>query len=167
MNDRNPLRLAGALGLNSNDDPFQADAFSVSPFDDRIALPRASDALAEPAVNEPALLNHNAMRRQATSPVARLLHGSVWVLKAWQLDLEFPPTTSRHLDQRLSETLHARFGDVIDIDELHIHFNTDLEPAVGTDGQECFEQRLSLRLSSMHCDAAPNRTARCRHRRRG
>jgi hypothetical protein len=145
MNDRNPLRLAGALGINSNDDPFQASAFSVSPFDDRIALPRASDALAEPAVNEPALLNHNALRRQATSPVARLLYGSVWVLKAWQLDLELPPTVSGHLDQRLSETLHARFGAVLDIDELHIHFNTDLEPAVGTDGQECFEQRLSLR----------------------
>jgi hypothetical protein len=145
MNDRNPLRLPGALDLRSNDDPFQASAFSVSPFDDRIALPRASDALAEQAVNEQALLNHNALRRQATSPVARLLYGSVWVLKAWQLDLELPPTVSGHLDQRLSETLHARFGAVLDIEELHIHFKTDLEPAVGTDGQECFEQRLSLR----------------------
>lgn len=45
----------------------------------------------------------------------------------------------------MSETLQARFGHAIDIDELHILFSTDLEPAVGTDGKECFEQRLSLR----------------------
>lgn len=145
MNDRNPSRLPGALELRSNDDPFQARALSVSPFDDHIALPGAADALGEPAVNEPSLLNHNALRRQATSPVARLLYGSVWVLKAWQLDLEFPPAVGSHLDQRLSETLTARFGHVIDIDELHLHFSTDLEPAVETDGRECFEQRLSLR----------------------
>lgn len=91
MNDLNPSRLSGALDLRSNDDPFQAGAFSVPPFDDRIALPGESDALVEPAANEPALLNHNALRRRATSPVARLLYGSVWVLKAWQLDLEFHP----------------------------------------------------------------------------
>jgi hypothetical protein len=145
MNDRNPSRLSGALDLRSNDDPFQAGAFSVPPFDDRIALPGESDALVEPAANEPALLNHNALKRRATSPVARLLYGSVWVLKAWQLDLEFPPTVSGHLDQRLSEKLQARFGDAIDIEELQILFSTDLEPAVGTDGKECFEQRLSLR----------------------
>lgn len=145
MNDLNPSRLSGALDLRSNDDPFQAGAFSVPPFDDRIALPGESDALVEPAANEPALLNHDALRRRATSPVARLLYGSVWVLKAWQLDLEFPPTVSGHLDQRLSETLQARFGHAIDIDELQILFSTDLEPAVGTDGKECFEQRLSLR----------------------
>ena len=40
--------------------------------------------------NPPALLNHKQLARMRNSPVARLLAGSIWILKAWQLDLEFP-----------------------------------------------------------------------------
>jgi hypothetical protein len=73
------------------------------------------------------------------------MDGSVWVLKAWQLDLEFPPSITRHLDQRLKETLQARYGQSVDIDALHVSFSTEHEPAVDADGRERFEQRLSLR----------------------
>lgn len=144
MNDRSSSDSASGLDLISNDTLPHGSAFSVSPFaEDMRPAESLKPTAAAPA--EPHALNHKRLMRQAVSPVAELLYGSVWVLKAWQLDLEFPPSIVRHLDQRLEKTLQARFGAPIDLDELHISFSTALEPAVETDGRERFQLRLTLR----------------------
>lgn len=144
MNDRSSSCSASGLDLTSNDTLPDGSALSVSPFAERV---RPAQPL-EPAAVAPAevhTLNHKRLMRQAVSPVAELLYGSVWVLKAWQLDLAFPPPVVSHLDQRLQETLQAQFGAPLNIDELHIRFSTALEPAVEADGRERFELRLTLR----------------------
>jgi hypothetical protein len=93
----------------------------------------------------PALLNHKQLTRMHNSPVARLLAGSVWTLKAWQLELELPPAIQAYLDQRLEQALLERLGRPIDIDTLHIHFTTEENPTVENNGEEQFDLRLSLR----------------------
>jgi hypothetical protein len=152
MNDRSSSHSASGLDLISNDTLPEGGAFSVSPFDqDRVSTELIEPVVVAPAGSlpapaaEPLTLNHTHLVRQAASPVAKLLYGSVWVLKAWQLDLEFPSSIICHLDQRLAETLKAQFGDSVDIDEACVSFSTALEPAVEADGRERFEQRLSLR----------------------
>ncbi|MCF7534413.1 dermonecrotic toxin domain-containing protein [Pseudomonas petrae] len=144
MNDSSSSHPASSLDLSSNDSLPHGSAFSVSPFAERV---RPAQSLEPSAVApaQPHTLNHKRLMRQAVSPVAELFYGSVWVLKAWHLDLEFPPSVVRHLDQRLKETLQARFGAPIDLDELEVSFSTALEPAVEADGRERFELRLTLR----------------------
>ncbi len=144
MNDRSSSHSASGLNLLSNDTLPHGGAFSVSPFAEPLR-PAESPEPAAASTSEAHGINHKRLMRQAVSPVAELLYGSVWVLKAWQLDLAFPPSVVRHLDQRLKETLQARCGAAIDIDELHVSFSTALEPAVETDGRERFELRLTLR----------------------
>lgn len=95
--------------------------------------------------NAPALLNHKQLARMRNSPVARLLEGSTWILKAWQLDLDFPPSIHAYLDQRLEEALRERLGRPIDLDALHIHFTTVENPTVENNGEEHFDLRLSVR----------------------
>ncbi|RZI71720.1 MAG: hypothetical protein EOP13_17310 [Pseudomonas sp.] len=144
MNDRSSAHSASGLDLISNDTLPHGGDFSVSPFVEPLS-PVESLETAAVAPAEPHSLNHKRLMRQAVSPVAELLYGSFWVLKAWQLDLAFPHSIVRHLDQRLEETLQARFATAIDIDELHVSFDTALEPAVEVDGRERFELRLTLR----------------------
>lgn len=143
MNDHSSSRPASGLDLISNDTLPHGSAFSVSPFTERVRPQSPEPEVIAPA--EPCTLNHKRVMRQAGSPVAELLYGSVWVLKAWQLDMAFPPSIIHHLDQRLTETLQARFGTAINIDELHIHVSTALEPAIEIDGRERFDLRLTLR----------------------
>jgi hypothetical protein len=95
--------------------------------------------------NPPALLNHKQLARMRNSAVARMLAGSIWILKAWQLDLEFPPTIHAYLDQRLADALRDRLGRPIDPDTLHIHFTTVENPTVESNGEEQFDLRLSVR----------------------
>ncbi|UZJ61538.1 hypothetical protein OKW98_07425 [Pseudomonas sp. KU26590] len=144
MNDSSSSPPGSSLDLTSNDSLPHGSAFSVSPFAERV---RPAEPLEHAAVApaEPHTLNHKRLMRHALSPVAELLYGSVWVLKAWQIDLALPPSVVCHLDQRLEETLRARFGAAIDIDELHLRVSTALEPAVETNGRERFERRMTLR----------------------
>jgi hypothetical protein len=93
----------------------------------------------------PALLNHKQLARMRNSPIARLLAGSVWILKAWQLDLEFPPSIQAYLDRQLEQALRDRLGEPIDLDALHIHFTTVENPSVENHGEEQFDLRLSVR----------------------
>lgn len=93
----------------------------------------------------PALLNHKQLARMRNSPVARLLEGSMWILKAWQLDLEFPPTVQAYMDRQLEQALRDRLGRPVDIDALHLHFTTVENPTVETNGEEQFDLRLSVR----------------------
>lgn len=93
----------------------------------------------------PAILNHNHIARLRNSPVARLLSGSIWVLKAWQLDMAMPPPVETWIDHQFSEALRTPFNETIDLDAVHIDFTTEEHPAVDVDGQERYELRLSLR----------------------
>ncbi|TDV55829.1 hypothetical protein EC919_103375 [Pseudomonas graminis] len=145
MNDSSSSHPASGLDLTSNDTLPDGSAFSVPPFAEHVRPAKSLEPTEVAPAAEPHTLNHKRLMRQAASPVAELLYGSVWVLKAWQLDLAFPPSVVRHLDQRLEETLKAHVGGPIDIDELHIRFSTALEPAVEADGRERFELRLTLR----------------------
>lgn len=97
------------------------------------------------SLDAPALLNHKQLTRLRNSPIARLLADSIWTLKAWQLDLEFPPSIQAYLDQRLEQALLERLGRPLDIDALYLHFTTEENPTVENNGEEQFDLRLSVR----------------------
>ncbi len=133
------------LELVSNDTLPAVDTLGILPFDDQ-AGPTALEISpkARPATPH-RKLDHKRLAQLRKSPVARLLAGSCWVLRTWQLDLEFPPSIQKWLDQRLSETLARLYGKSVDIDALRINFTTERDPAVDNAGEEHFELRLSLR----------------------
>jgi hypothetical protein len=133
------------LQLVSNDTLATVDRPGIPPFGDDAQ----STTLSEPPANErsgaPRILNHTRLAQLRKSPVARLLTGSHWVLKTWQLDLEFPPSIRAWVDQRLSDSLNRQYGTKVDLDTVHIDFTTQQDPAVNNRGEERFDLRLSLR----------------------
>lgn len=145
MNDSNTAPATRGLEHDSNDVLPGPGAFSVSPFaEGALALSPPPAAQVQP-LPSPNTLNHRQLARRCASPVGRLLQGSFWALKAWQLDLEFPPSIQSWLDQRLQDDLRARFGMEVDLDTPQIRFSTHQHPAVDSDGQEHFELQLSIR----------------------
>jgi hypothetical protein len=90
-------------------------------------------------------LNHRQLSRLRNRPVARLLAGSHWVLKTWQMDLDCPPPVLRWVDQRFTQGLLEEFGRCPDLDAVHLEFATEQDPAVDIAGNEQFVMRLPLR----------------------
>jgi len=93
----------------------------------------------------PAILHHKHLARLRSRRVARLLSGSPWLLKAWQLALDCPPSVLTWLDERWSQMLAGHLRKPVDLDAAHVDFTTDQDPAVDAAGNEQFELRLSLR----------------------
>ena len=93
----------------------------------------------------PAILHHKQLARLRNRRVAKLLSGSPWLLKAWQLALDCPPSVLTWLDERWSQALAGHLHKPVDLDALHVDFTTDEDPAIDAAGNEQFELRLSLR----------------------
>jgi hypothetical protein len=104
-----------------------------------------TDSNPAPPRTPPATLHHKHLARLRNRRVARLLSGSPWLLKAWQLALDCPPSILTWLDERWSQALASHLGKPVDLDALHVDFTTDQDPAVDATGNEHFEWRLSLR----------------------
>lgn len=104
-----------------------------------------TDSNPAPPRTAPAVLHHKHLARLRTRRVARLLSGSPWLLKAWQLALDCPTSVLTWLDERWSQALAGHLRKPVDLDAVHVDFTTDQDPAVDAAGNEQFELRLSLR----------------------
>ncbi|WP_397451586.1 dermonecrotic toxin domain-containing protein [Pseudomonas sp. NA-150] len=97
-----------------------------------------------PPVTPPPDLNQKRLESLRKSPVARMLTGATLVLKAYQLDMDWPPPVRTYLQQRLSRALQDTAGKPLSPDDLHVHFSTEDNPAVEVDGHEHYSLQLSL-----------------------
>nr|WP_314575045.1 DUF6543 domain-containing protein [uncultured Pseudomonas sp.] len=141
MPHNNPPDSHAGLELRGNDTFPVSSGPQTGPFANEPDPARPVDS---PTV-QLRTLAHKRLAQRRKSPVAHLLSGSFWILKAWQLDIECPAPLSAWLDQRLSEHLTENFGMTVDLDALHIDVRTEDNPAVDINGDEHFDLRLSLR----------------------
>ncbi|MEQ7921346.1 DUF6543 domain-containing protein [Xanthomonas sp. WHRI 1810A] len=138
MNDHWNAPPRDGLALESNDSRPSPD-YAVSPFP-------AYTAPLVPAVPTEGVhhFNRKALARQRRSPIAQLLKGSPWVLKAYQLDMDCPPGPDDYIDEQCTTLLAEHGSDRLRPHTLHIDFSTDAQPGVSPDGVERHECRLSV-----------------------
>jgi len=139
MNDHwNDPSLDG-LTLQSNDSIESSAPHAVSPFADNTEpLPPV-----EPDESFQTL-NRKALARLRNSPVARLLKGSPWTLKAYQLDMDSPPSLHDYIVGQCKTLLAQQGGHDLCPTRLRINFLTDTYPEVGPEGIEQHECSLSV-----------------------
>ncbi len=73
-----------------------------------------------------------------------LITDSELLLKACQLDMDFPQDRHAHVREQLTTLLARKTGKRLNPDDLHIAFNTQDSPAADDDGVEQYSLRLSL-----------------------
>lgn len=135
-------------GNNSeqNDTLPSSDTFSLSPF--YYATPADQlEGLSEqqlPAPYATTALNHKQIATLRKSRAARLLATSHLSLKAWQMDMDCPPTQRTYVKEQLTRRLFEQTGEHLLPDQTYIEFTTETRPAVLVDGQDVYAWRLSL-----------------------
>ncbi|HEY0288918.1 MAG TPA: DUF6543 domain-containing protein [Pseudomonas sp.] len=140
MNDNWNTPPVDGLALESNDSWVSPESYFIP-----LSVEKAQSL---PAVEPTATfqtINQKALDRLRNSPVARLLNGSIWTLRAYQLDMDTPPLLVEYIDQQLLVLLRQHGGNELSADEIHIDFLTDTRPAVEPDGVEHYERRLSVK----------------------
>jgi hypothetical protein len=130
-----------------NDSLTPDTRFSTSPFAEygEPALPPLTVEADAPEQH----IHHQKLARLRASPLARMLRGSPWLLKAYQLDMDCPPTPGDFIDQKLIDLLqkHSGSNDAIDRQTIHnlfVEFNSDSKPEVEHDGTEHYACRLTI-----------------------
>lgn len=78
------------------------------------------------------------------SPGFKLIAHSALLLKACQLDMDFPPSRQHYVRQQLIMRLTEKTGKTLNPDTLTMTFSTENHPAVDDDGNERYSARLSL-----------------------
>ncbi|WP_440060514.1 dermonecrotic toxin domain-containing protein [Pseudomonas syringae] len=78
------------------------------------------------------------------SPGFKLIAHSALLLKACQLDMDFPPSRQHYVRQQLITQLTEKTGKTLNPDTLTMTFSTENHPAVDDDGHERYSARLSL-----------------------
>ncbi len=89
-------------------------------------------------------LSHKKLARVRNRPAAKLLAGSVLSLKAYQLDMDWPPSLRAYVHEQLGRFLHEQTGKALSPDALTIAFSTETHSAVHADGREDYRVLLSL-----------------------
>lgn len=89
-------------------------------------------------------LSHKKLARVRNRPAAQLLAGSVLSLKAYQLDMDCPPSLRAYVREQLGRFLHEQTGKALSPDALSITFSTETHSAVHADGGEDYRVLLSL-----------------------
>lgn len=151
MNDRwnaswNAPSVDG-LSLESNDSRASPAAYPVSPFADNTE----PVAPAEPA-RPSQTLNRKALARIRNSPAYQLLDGSPWTLKAYQLDMDSPPTLKEFIEQQCANMLREQGCSELSARDLRINFSNDIYPGIepdGTERHECALTVVELALTSL------------------
>ncbi|WP_459199994.1 dermonecrotic toxin domain-containing protein [Pseudomonas tremae] len=126
------------------------DTLNASP---KFTLPTAYSPLAQtplPPVSEERgpedIASHieRQLKAMRDSPGFRLIADSALLLKACQLDMDFPPPRQHYVREQLITLLMHKSGNVLDPDTLQITFSSDDLPAVDDQGQEHYSVSLSL-----------------------
>ncbi|WP_024647342.1 dermonecrotic toxin domain-containing protein [Pseudomonas syringae] len=98
----------------------------------------------EPEPEEKAADIERQLDALRTSPGFPLMANSALLLKACQLDMDFPPPRHDYARQQVIKLLTEKTGKTLDPDTLMITFSTENRPAVEDDGHEHYSAHLSL-----------------------
>jgi hypothetical protein len=139
MNDQWNDPSFDGLILQSNDSLGASDPHGVSPFADNTE-PVAAAESAESFQT----FNRKAFARLRSSPAGRLLNGSPWTLRAYQLDMDSPPSLNDYLVHECKTLLEQQGGNDLCPTQLRINFLTDIYPDVGPEGIERHECSLTV-----------------------
>lgn len=139
MNDQWNDPSFDGLTLQSNDSLEASDPHGVSPFED-ITEPLSAEGSAVSAQT----LNRKAFARLRNSPAARLLNGSPWTFRAYQLDMDSVPSLNEFIVEQCKALLRQEGGKALCPTQLRINFLTDTYPEVGPEGTERHECSLSV-----------------------
>lgn len=100
----------------------------------------AATAEKDPTEHDP-LKRLQALRN---SPGFALINNSTLLLKACQLDMDYPPPLRTYVREQLRALLQQTTGKALSPDKLAIRFKTDTHPEVSDQGRERYSRRLSL-----------------------
>lgn len=78
------------------------------------------------------------------SPGFKLIAHSTLLLKASQLDMDYPPSLRQYVRAQLKALLQQSTGKALSPDKLKIRFRTDTHPEVDDQGRERYSRRMSL-----------------------
>lgn len=133
------LHLLGehSLELDARIDPADIDGLTGETLDPAQAI---------------ALQRLKALRK---SPGYKLIAHSPLYLRAWQLDMDYPPPLRTYARKRVQRLLEEQLPEPPSPDAIHITFLTEQDPAISTDGDEHFDLRLSLTELAMSCFDMP------------
>ncbi|HEX8596426.1 MAG TPA: DUF6543 domain-containing protein [Pseudomonas sp.] len=93
---------------------------------------------------DPNSIKLKQLKALRASPAMRLVADPALFLKAWQLDMDFPPALDDYLRGQLIQLLRKATGRQLNPDQLILHFTHDTDPAVDDNGEEQWEWRVSL-----------------------
>lgn len=130
---------------NSRHDTLNASAPFILPDGFSAPEPTPLPAIAEESEPEDAAPHiERQLRAMRSSAGFRLITDSTLLLKACQLDMDFPPTRQDYVRQHLTTLLRQQSGKALDPDVLQITFSDDDRPAVDDNGHEHYSVSLSL-----------------------
>ncbi|MDB5984271.1 MAG: hypothetical protein JWQ69_5286 [Pseudomonas sp.] len=89
-------------------------------------------------------IKHKKLARLRNRPAAQMLASSVLALKAYQLDMDCPPSLRAYVREQLRRFLRENTGKELSPDALLISFTTDTHSAIQADGREDYSVRHSL-----------------------
>lgn len=78
------------------------------------------------------------------SPGFKLIAHSTLLLKATQLDMDYPPTLRAYIREQLRHLLQQTTGKALSPDRLSILFRTETNPEVDNQGRERYSRRMTL-----------------------
>lgn len=78
------------------------------------------------------------------SPGFKLIAHSPLLLKATQLDMDYPPTLRTYIREQLKHLLQQTTGKALSPDKLSIRFCTETNPEVDDQGRERYSRRMTL-----------------------
>lgn len=141
MNDHWNEPTFNGLTLHSNDAIESSGPYGISPFADNTEPVPVTEP--EHTQSVPTL-NRKAFARLRNSPAGRLLNGSPWTLKAYQLDVDSPPSLNDFILEQCKTLLEQQGGNDLSPTQLRVNFLTDTYPDVGPEGNEQHECSLSV-----------------------
>ncbi|CZT30418.1 hypothetical protein PCPL58_3962 [Pseudomonas cerasi] len=116
---------------NSRHDTLNASAPFILPDGFSAPEPTPLPAIAEESEPEDAAPHiERQLRAMRSSAGFRQIADSTLLLKACQLDMDFPPTRQDFVRQQLTTLLRQQSGKALDPDVLQITFSDDDRPAV-------------------------------------
>jgi len=84
------------------------------------------------------------MHALRNSPGFKLIAHSTLLLKASQMDMDYPPPLRDYVRQQLKQLIKKTTGQTLSPDQLSIRFSTDTNPAVDDQGHERYSRRMTL-----------------------
>lgn len=106
--------------------------------------PRAPLALGQAELPLETPTYQKRLESLAKSPGFKLIGDSLLLLKASQLDMDYPPTLRAYVREQLKHLLRQATGRTLSPDKLSIRFRTGNHPEVDDQGRERYSRRMTL-----------------------